>query len=303
VIGPRDLRGLWGFALTPFTADGIDAAAYMAGVRVMVEGHADVIIAAGTLGQGDRMHDDERATCLSLARQATGAAVPLLGVLTSDGPTGPAAAALLDRGADAALLLPASSDVSAVATAIDAVTAATRGQLPVVLYQRGALQLDPSDLAGLTSRPTIIGLKDAHGDLRRFRRLREAIGDRLVWVGASEDLAVAYRTHGADAVSPASLAYAPAYARRYWSALDDGDVAEAMRLLQCFAWPVTDLRWSRPDIETSVVRELARSFGHPVGLLRPPAEELMPDEVDGVERLAAILRAELAQPTGAGPLV
>ena len=295
MIDLRDLRGLWAFALTPFAGDAIDEAAYRAGITMLIEGRADVVIAAGTLGQGDRMSAEERLRCLALARSEAGGAVPVLGVVVADGTAGDAAGALAAAGADGALLLPASSDVGAMAGAIDAIAAATGGRLPVVVYQRGELHFEPDTLRELAERPSMIGLKDAHGDLRRFRRLREAIGERLVWIGASEDLAVAYRTHGADAVSPASMAYAPAYARRYWTELDRGDVAEAVRLLRAFAWPVTDLRYSRPDIDISVVRELAMTFGHPVGALRSPAQPLVGAEIREVARLAGILRTLLAR--------
>jgi 5-dehydro-4-deoxyglucarate dehydratase len=294
VIGPRDLRGLWGFALTPFAGDGIDEVAYRAGVRGLVEGRADVVIAAGTLGQGDRMTAEERRRCVAVAANEVVGAVPVLGVIVADETAGTAAAALVDAGADGALVLPMSGEPSSMAASVDAIGRATGGALPVVVYQRGDLRFEPGTLRELAERPSMIGLKDAHGDLRRFRRLREAVGDRLVWVGASEDLAVAYRTHGADAVSPASLAYQPAYARRYWAALDDGDVTEAVRLLRGFAWPVTDLRYSRPDIEISVVREFARVFGHAVGDLRRPAQALDDAEVREVGRLAAGLDSLLA---------
>ena len=293
MIGPADLRGLWGFALTPFRDDRVDEAAFRSGVRLMLDGGADVVIAGGTLGQGDRMTDDERVACLALARAEVAGDVPVLGVLVAGDGIASAAGSLAEAGADGALLLPVTGAVGDAARALGAVTRGVRGRLPVVLYQRGPLRLEPSELAALAESPVLVGLKDAHGELRRFRRLREALGDRLAWIGASEDLAVAYRTHGADAVSPASLAYAPAYARRYWSALDAGDVAEAVRRLRAFAWPVTDLRYSRPDIDISVVRELARCFGRPVGDLRPPAAPLSAAEVAEVERLAGVLRAEL----------
>ena len=129
--------------------------------------------------------------------------------------------------------------------------------------------------------------------MRRFRRLREAVGRRLTWVGASEDLVLAFWAYGADAVSPASLAYAPAYGRLVWDALGRGDRDEAVRLLRLFAWPATDLRMSRPNIDISVVREFAAEFGLPVGDLRPPAEPLTDDERGAVRRLAAVLRQEL----------
>jgi 5-dehydro-4-deoxyglucarate dehydratase len=299
VIGPDDLRGLWGFALTPFRGEGVDELAYRAGVERLADGGADVVIAGGTLGQGDRMSDVERVGCVRLARAAAGAPVPLLGVLVAGEGVGDAASALRDAGADGALLLPASGEVAAVARAIAAVERATHGRLPLVLYQRGALLLEPAELRELASSASLIGLKDAHGDLRRFRRLWQALGERLVWIGASEDLAVAYLTHGADAVSPASMAYAPGYAARWWGALQDGDVRGAVELLRRFAWPVTDLRLSRPDIDITVVHELARRFGREVGSPRPPAQPLEPAEIAEVERLAGVLRTLLGLDRGA----
>jgi 5-dehydro-4-deoxyglucarate dehydratase len=293
VIGPRDLGGLWGFALTPFRGPGVDEAAYRSGVRAMVDGGADVVVACGTLGQGDRMTGDERTACLGLARAETAGRVPVLGVLIAGDDTERGAASLAEAGADAALLLPTTGDPGDAARAIASVGRATGGRLPLVLYQRGPLRLEPAELRELAAAPGLVGLKDAHGDLRRFRRLREAVGDRLAWIGASEDLGAAYRTHGADAVSPASLACAPAYARRWWGALDAGDVAEAIRLLRLFAWPVTDLRTSRPAIDISVVRELARILGRPVGELRLPAGPLTAAELHEVGRLADVLRTEL----------
>jgi hypothetical protein len=74
-----------------------------------------------------------------------------------------------------------------------------------------------------------------------------------------------------------------------------------MRLLRLFAWPVTDLRLSRANIDISVVREFAAEFGRPVGELRAPAVPLTADERGEVRRLAAVLRAELeivAEPAG-----
>ena len=287
---PASLAGLWGFALTPFRGDGIDEVAYAAGVRVMAEGGADVICAAGTLGQGDRMSADERVACMRLAVAAAGR-LPVVGTLRV-GDDESVARAALEAGASAVLVLPESGSVADAAAALNRIAGATDGRLPIVLYQRGGLFLEPDDLRGLAEQPALVGLKDAHGDMRRFRRLREAVGSRLTWVGASEDLVLAFWAYGADAVSPASLAYAPWYARRVWDLLHAGDRDEAIRLLRLFAWPVTDLRLSRPNIDITVVRELAMEFGLEVGDARPPAEPLTDSERWQVRRLADALRQE-----------
>jgi dihydrodipicolinate synthase/N-acetylneuraminate lyase len=288
------LAGLWGFALTPFRDGRIDEDAYAAGVRLMATGGADVIAAAAPWGQGDRMSPDERIDCIRLAVPAAGQ-LSVVGTLRAgDDPS--VAAAALEAGASAVLVLPESGAVADALVALRGIEAATEGRLPVVLYQRGALFLEPDDLRRLADVPALKGLKDAHGDMRRFRRLREALGPRLTWIGASEDLVLAFWAYGADAVSPASLAYAPWYARRVWDLLRAGDREEAVRLLRLFAWPVTDLRLSRPNIDITVAREFAAEFGLEVGEARPPAEPLTDAERMQVRRLLDVLRAAAPAP-------
>jgi 5-dehydro-4-deoxyglucarate dehydratase len=295
------LAGLWGFALTPFRDGAVDRTRFTAGVDRMVAGGVDVVCAAGTLGQGDRMSARERLECVTLAATAAAGRVPVIGTMLADD-DGRVAADVLAAGASALLLLPTSADPAVAGAALREIRRRTDGQLPVVLYQRGPLALEPAELARLVEEPNLVGLKDAHGDMRRFRRLHEAFGERLTWIGASEDLVLAFWAYGADAFSPASAAYAPAYARRVWGALGRGDRDEALRLLRLFAWPVTDLRLSRPNIDISVVREFAITFGLPVGDLRPPAEPLTDTEQDAVRQFAGVLRAELESEHASRPV-
>jgi|GEM_PF-5950420 len=294
---PPDLRGLWAFALTPFDQrDQIDEAAYSAGIASLVDS-TDVVCAAGTLGQGDRMTDAERLRCVELTVAGSAGRRPVMGTIVAGvgetmGADAVGATAMLAAGADAVLLLPASGDAHDIRTSLRRIGQSTGGALPVVVYQRGALRLTPDELLRMCEHDHLVGLKDAHGDLRAFRRLRQAAGSRLTWIGASEDLAPAYWLYGADAWSPATLAYCDWYAPAWSAALRAGDVAEARRLMALFAWPITDLRMSRPDIDVTVVRELAARYGRQVGALRSPAQPLTADETARMHRLADILDAE-----------
>jgi len=194
--GRPDLRGLWGFVLTPFDdADRVDEDAYRLGARALV-GHADVLCAAGTLGQGDRMTVPERLRCAELLLEVAGDR-PVMGTLVAGPGDAEAAADLLDAGVAAVLLLPSSGDASDAAASVHRIGCVTSGRLPVVLYQRGPLRLRPEELSAMCELPHLVGLKDAHGDLRAFHRLRGAVGDRLTWIGASEDLALGYWAMGA----------------------------------------------------------------------------------------------------------
>jgi 5-dehydro-4-deoxyglucarate dehydratase len=286
-----DLRGLWGFALTPFDgSDRVDEDAYRAAASALAA-DADVLCAAGTLGQGDRMTAAERLRCAQLLVEVAGSR-PVMGTLVAGPGDTDGAADLLAAGVAAVLLLPSTGDAADAAASLHRIGGATSGRLPVVLYQRGPLRLHPAELSAMCELPHLVGLKDAHGDLRAFHRLRRAVGDRLTWIGASEDLVLGYWAMGADAWSPASLAYAPWYARAWLGALRCGDLAEAQRLMARVAWPITDLRLSRPDIDVTVVRTLAARSGADVGRARPPAAELTRAEATRLDELAAIMDQE-----------
>lgn len=130
--GP-DLRGLWGFALTPFdAADRIDEDAYRAAAGTLV-GHADVLCAAGTLGQGDRMTPSERLRCAELLVEVAGE-LPVMGTLVAGPGDAGGAAALREAGVAAVLLPPSTGDPADAAASLHRIGGVTSGRLPVVLY-------------------------------------------------------------------------------------------------------------------------------------------------------------------------
>ena len=190
-----------------------------------------------------------------------------------------AAVGALEAGAAAVLLLPETGSVDDAERGAsggrrrDRRTAAGRA-----LPARPAVPRARRPASARRGSRYLVGLKDAHGDMRRFRRLREALGSRLTWIGASEDLVLAFWAYGADAVSPASLAYAPWYARRVWDALCRGDRDEASGSSARSRGPS---RTCACRARTSTSRSPAsspREFGLAVGEARAPAEPLTADE-------------------------
>jgi 5-dehydro-4-deoxyglucarate dehydratase len=181
--------------------------------------------------------------------------------------------AAAELGADALLVLPHTGDVGEVGRRLRAIAERAPG-LPLVLYHRGALELAPDDLRRLCELPALAGVKDGHRDVRRYRRLREALGDRLLWVSAWEDVALPFWSLGCDAYAPASTAYEPAYARAWFACLQAADLEGARRLLAAHAYGMVDLRLSRPGIEVSVVKAAMAARGVAAGDLRAPALEL-----------------------------
>jgi 5-dehydro-4-deoxyglucarate dehydratase len=156
--------------------------------------------------------------------------------------------------------------------------------------------LEPGGLQVLLEVEGLAGLKDGHRDVRRHRQLRGAAGGRLLWLSAWEDVALAFWATGCDAYAPASTAYAPGYARAWLAALDRGDVDGARALLEAHAYPLTDLRLSRPGIDVAVVKAVAGELGLELGDVRPPAQPLTAGELGRVRELAGELDALLSSP-------
>ena len=185
-------------------------------------------------------------------------------------------------------MLPRSPSPDETKSLLASIAAAAPG-LPLVLYHRRPLQLAVDDLSALCDVESFAGLKDGHRDVRAYRVLRESVGDRLLWLSAWEDVALAFWAVGCDAFAPASAAYAPAYSSAWLGHLEAGNVAEARRLLAGHAYPMVDLRLSRPGIDVSVVKAAMAELGLPSGNARPPALTLTSREHELVAALVGDL--------------
>jgi dihydrodipicolinate synthase/N-acetylneuraminate lyase len=98
---------------------------------------------------------------------------------------------------------------------------------------------------------------------------------------------------GCEAFTPVSVAYAPGYSRAWLECLAANDIAGAARLLEAHAYPMVDLRLSRPNIEITAVKAAMLAYGIPAGESRPPAEPLTGGELAAIDRLVSELDVAL----------
>lgn len=288
------LHGIWGFPPTPFVDDRIDVEGLATLVQHQARGGVDVLCACGAIAEVDSLTADEWRECLEIVvAHANG--IPTVATIPTWGDESLAARLAAELGADALLVLPRSPATGDTKRLLASVAAAAP-DLPLVLYHRAPLQLEVDDLQALCGVEQLVGLKDGHRDVRRYRRLREGLGERLLWLSAWEDVAIAFWAVGCDAFAPASTAYAPAFSRAWLSHLENGSVVEARRLLAAHAYPMVDLRLSRPGIDVAVVKAAMAELGLPAGDVRPPASRLRPEERAEARRLAHLLARSLEEP-------
>ncbi|MDX6560198.1 MAG: 5-dehydro-4-deoxyglucarate dehydratase [Gaiellales bacterium] len=292
-----ELHGLWGFVLSPFVEGELDLGALAESAAFQVEAGVDVLCCCGAIAQSDVLDAAEREASLSAALRATGGRVPVALTLPVDADVQDGARAALALGARALLLTPASADPHELAQALGEIAAAAPG-LALVLYHRPPLRLEPADLVRLCECAALVGVKDGHRDARLYRRLRGAVPGRLTWIVAYEDLVLPFAAIGAEAFSPVSASYAPAYARAYLRLLAEGDLDGVRALLDAHAYPMTELRFSRPHIDIAVVKRAQRACNLPAGGDRPPQLPLAPLEEDAVTALVHAMRSALAELQG-----
>jgi dihydrodipicolinate synthase/N-acetylneuraminate lyase len=292
-----ELHGLWGFVLSPFEAGDLDLVSLEQAAAFQVDAGVEVLCCCGAIAQAPELEAPEReATLVATVRAARGR-VPVLLALAADADAPAVAARAQQLGAYGLLLMPTSDQVGAMASTLDEIRAGAP-ELPLVLYHRPPLLLEPDELARLCECPALAGVKDGHRDARRYRRLREALRGRLTWIVAYEDLMLAFGAIGAEAFAPVSATYAPEYARACLGLLDAGDLPRLRRLLEAHAYPFMDLRCSRPHIDISVVKAAQRACGVPAGSERPPQQPLSASEQEEVGRLVEDLRSALAECAG-----
>ncbi|XHM67281.1 5-dehydro-4-deoxyglucarate dehydratase [Streptomyces nigra] len=284
-------RGVLSFPLTSFHTDGsldLDGfRAHLAGQ--LATGPGAVFPACGT-GEFFSLDEDEYRAVVNAAVEETAGRVPVVaGVGYGWAQAARFARIAEEAGADALLVLPhylVAAPQDGLVTQLESLAARTR--LPLVAYQRGQVAFTPAALRRAARIPTLVGLKDGHGDLDRLQRLTLAAPDGFLFFnGAStaELQARAYAGVGVPAYSSAVHAFAPEIANAFFAALRDGDEATTTRLLRDFYAPLAELRDRVPGYAVSLVKAAARLRGRPVGPVRAPLTDPSPADLADLRAL------------------
>ncbi|MBT3072877.1 MULTISPECIES: 5-dehydro-4-deoxyglucarate dehydratase [Streptomyces] len=276
------LSGVLFFPATPFDSRGeVDVAVLRAHVAAGLEhGPGGVFAACGT-GELNALAEGEQALVVRETVAAADGAIPV--VAGAGGALGTALAhtrAAAEAGADAVLLLPPYLALGSAEGLHAYVSAVAEVGLPVVLYQRGPLVLEPAAAVGLTRIPGVVGFKDGLGDIDRMQRtvlaVRAAHGpDEITFFNGlptAELTQPAYRAIGVHLYSSAAFCFVPEVATAYRDALETGSEL-AGTLLSEFYGPLVELRSSVPGYAVALVKAGLRLRGVEAGKVRAPFVE------------------------------
>ncbi len=293
-------NGLLFFPVTPYQSDGeVDLAELAEHVKRGVDaGAGGVFVACGT-GEFSALEPDEYRAVVAAAVETVAGRLPVFA-----GAGGPVYTArrfadrAKDGGADGILLLPPYLTEATGEGLVDYVRAATREDLPAIVYNRANARFAEDSAVAVSRLPQVIGFKDGAGDLDLMIRIVRAVQD----AGTSESFFFfngmpsaevtqrAYRAIGVPLYSSAAFAFAPRVALAYYNALERDDQATLDALERSFYHPLARLRAKGTGYAVSLIKAGVELAGHPCGGVRPPFTAVRPEHR---EELAGILAAGL----------
>lgn len=110
---------------------------------------------------------------------------------------------------------------------------AEAADIPIVIYNipgRSVVDMTPATMAALAALPTIVGVKDATGDLARVSQTRMACGPEFIQLSGEDATALGFNAHGGVGCISVTANVAPALCAQFQEATLAGDFATALAL-------------------------------------------------------------------------
>jgi 5-dehydro-4-deoxyglucarate dehydratase len=284
--------GLLAFPVTHFDASGnFDEPAYRANIRTNLEHGPAALFAPGGTGEffSLTLAESERVVRAAVA-EAAGRVPIIAGAGYGTAMAIEFAKAAERAGADGILLLPQyllNVEQEGLRRHVEAVCKAIG--IAVMVYNRDNSIFAPETLERLVDAcPNMIGFKDGHGDVEQLMRVRQRLGDRLVYVGGmptAEVFAIPYLAAGFTTYSSAVFNFIPKMAQRFYKAVRSGDTKTTEPLLKNFFEPYLALRNRKRGYAVSIVKAGMRIAGRPAGPVRAPLTDLTDSETEELRKI------------------
>jgi 5-dehydro-4-deoxyglucarate dehydratase len=287
-LSPTRLRsrlgGVIAFPCTPFKDNlALDLPGFRKNLRKLA-GHdlCAIVVGAGT-GEIHSLSIEEHAAVVKAAVEEIKEHCPVLaGVGFSPQTAIDMARASTAAGVDGILIFPPyypgdPNDEGMFAYYRNVADSTKRG---VIIYSRDYANFSPATVERLASIPNLVAFKDGQGDLRRFEQIMARVGDKLHWIGgAGDDLVPGYYAIGVRTYTSSIANVAPRLSLALHATAASGDRATLDRLMRHFVIPLYTFRARRKGYEVSVMKTMMDQSGKVGGRVRPPLNDLRPEEV------------------------
>ncbi len=238
-------RGTFTALVTPFANNALDEAALQRLIENQIAGGVTGIVPVGTTGESPTLTHEEHLRVIELAVQCAGDRCTVIAG-TGSNSTAEAIEMTVEAsrlGADGALLIaPYYNKPSQEGLYLHFRAIAESSPLPLVLYSipsRCGIAIEVSTVARLASDcPTIIGIKEAGGDVNRVSALRGHVPDTFDILSGDDGLTLPFMAAGAHGVISVASNLIPAEVANLVNTYTSGNAAEALaiheRLYQLF---------------------------------------------------------------------
>ena len=222
--------------VTPFRDGAVDEAAFEAFVDWQIAEGSHGLVPCGTTGESATMSIDEHHRVIERCVAVAAGRVPVIaGCGSNDTAVAIEHLRFSERcGADAALVVvPYYNRPSqeGVFRHFEACAAATG--LPIILYNvpaRTALEMSVETMGRLSDIGTIVGVKDATGNVARVTAQRLACGETFVQLSGNDDMALGFMASGGAGCISVTANVAPRLCADFQNACMAGDWAQALAL-------------------------------------------------------------------------
>jgi 4-hydroxy-tetrahydrodipicolinate synthase len=239
------LQGAITAIVTPFKDGKFDETAYRELIEFQIQGGIHGIVPCGTTGESATLSHAEHKQVVEVCVDQVKKRVP---VVAGTGSNNTAEALELTRhaeaaGADYALMItPYYNKPTQEGLYQHFKTIATQTRIPIVVYNvpsRTSVNLLPETVARLMEFPTIVGIKEATGDLKQGAKILQLCGDRITVLSGDDFTAFPLMAIGGKGVISVVSNVAPQDMAGMCNAFFQGDLARA-RQLHFKMWPLME---------------------------------------------------------------
>jgi 4-hydroxy-tetrahydrodipicolinate synthase len=222
--------------VTPFAAGRVDEAAFRVLIDWQIDEGSSALVPCGTTGEVATLDAEEHHRVIAVAVEAARGRVP---VIAGCGSYSTAASiahvqAAEAVGADAALVVvpyynkPSQAGIAAHFRAI-----AEASDLPIIVYNvpsRTVADIGVETLAEVAKIPSVVGIKDATGNLARVTAQRLACGEEFCQLSGNDDMALGFNAMGGVGCISVTANVAPRLCADFQAATREGRWGEALEL-------------------------------------------------------------------------
>ena len=222
--------------MTPFRGGAVDFDAFEAFVEWQIGEGSAGLVPCGTTGESPTLSHSEHYAVITRTVEVAAGRVPVIaGCGSNDTATAIAHMAHAEKvGADAALIVvpyynkPSQAGLIAHFTAL-----AERSSLPMIIYNipgRSVADMSTETMAALARLPTVIGVKDATGNIARVSAQREACGAEFIQLSGNDDMALGFNAMGGVGAISVTANVAPQLCAQFQAATLAGDFRTALAI-------------------------------------------------------------------------